>query len=205
MNGIADSYSWVCLFIALLPFLFIFKMQRRERAWIIGLTAIYFFIGVFLTVLMNTSLDRQSSDESKVVFTASHAIVSIMIGYGLALMAAYMSTHYEKYRRWGLSGRRFRRDSGTVLPRRGDGQDYISGPAGHIGLFSLPHYIIQAFAKRPIWAAGVLPALITQFGDPSGFHHWRVAGLSRWRGPVVIFLALPHGHAAGLVGHVALV
>ena len=104
VGGIVDSYNWIGLFIALLPFLFILKMQRRERAWLIGLSAIYFCIGVFLTVLMNTSLDRQSADESKVVFTASHAIVAIMIGYGLALAAAYMSTHYEKFRRWGLWG-----------------------------------------------------------------------------------------------------
>jgi len=46
------------------------------------LTAIYLCIGVLLTIIMNTSLDRQSADESKVFFTASHAIVAIMIGYG---------------------------------------------------------------------------------------------------------------------------
>ena len=66
-------------------------MQKRERAWIIGLAAIYFCVGVLLTIMMNTSPDRQSADENKVFFTASHAVVAIMIGYGLALMSAYMA------------------------------------------------------------------------------------------------------------------
>ena len=92
------------LFIALVPFLFLFKMQKRERAWIIGLTAIYFCVGILLTMLMNTSPDRQSADENKVFFTASHAMVAILIGYGLALLSAYMATHYGKFRLWGLSG-----------------------------------------------------------------------------------------------------
>ena len=97
-GSLANSFSWVFLFVALLPFLFLFKMQKRERAWIIGLAAIYFCVGILLTVLMNTTPDRQSADENKVFFTASHAIVAIMIGYGLALMAAYMATHYRSFR-----------------------------------------------------------------------------------------------------------
>ena len=40
----------------------------------------------------------------KVFFVASHTLVAIMIGYGLALTAAYMATHYQKFRRWGLMG-----------------------------------------------------------------------------------------------------
>ena len=94
VSGLADSFSWVFLFVALLPFVFIFKMQKRERSWIIGLTAIYLCVGVLLTIMMNTTPDRQSAEENKVFFTASHAVVAIMIGYGLALMAAYMATHY---------------------------------------------------------------------------------------------------------------
>ena len=58
VGGLADSFSWVCIFIALMPFIFILKMQKRERSWIIGLTAIYFCIGVLLTIFMDMSLDR---------------------------------------------------------------------------------------------------------------------------------------------------
>jgi tetratricopeptide (TPR) repeat protein len=102
VSGLADSFGWVYLFIALLPLLFLWQMKNRERAWIIGLAAIYLCIGVLLTIIMNTSPDRQSATLCEVFFTASHAVVAIMIGYGFALMAAYMATHYGKFRIIGL-------------------------------------------------------------------------------------------------------
>ena len=102
ISGLAGSFSWVFLFVALVPFFFLLKMQKRERAWIIGLTAIYFCVGILLTVLMNTTPDRQSAEENKVFFTASHAVVAIMIGYGLALLSSYMATHYRSFRSVGL-------------------------------------------------------------------------------------------------------
>ena len=184
-DGITDSYTWIGLCIALLPFLFIFKMQRRERAWIIGLTAIYACIGIFLTVLMNTSTDRQSADESKVVFTASHAIVSIMIGYGLALIAAYMSKNYDLFRRWGFVGGGIAVILALYCLVVATGKLYY-GPAGQISLFSLPHYIIQAFAKDqyalPVFANLILIAIPVVF----------ICSLLayRQRGPVLIFLCL---------------
>jgi tetratricopeptide (TPR) repeat protein len=102
ISGLAGSFSWVFLFVGLFPFFFLRKMQKRERAWIICLTAMYFCVGILLTVLMNTTPDRQSAEENKVFFTASHAVVAIMIGYGLALLAAYMATHYRSFRSVGL-------------------------------------------------------------------------------------------------------
>jgi Flp pilus assembly protein TadD len=98
VSDIAHEYNWVCLFIALVPLLFFLKMQKRERSWMICLTGIYFFIGVLLLVLMNPSPDRQSADLNRVFFTSSHGVIAIMIGYGLALTAAYMATHYQRFR-----------------------------------------------------------------------------------------------------------
>ncbi len=101
--GLAASFSWVNLLIALLPILFLIKMQKRERAWVVGLMAIYACVGVLLVILMDTTPDRQTAEENKVFFTASHAIVAILIGYGLALMSAYMATHYKNFRTMGLA------------------------------------------------------------------------------------------------------
>ncbi len=39
VQGLKDSFSWVFMFVGLVPFLFLPKMQKRERAWIWGLTA----------------------------------------------------------------------------------------------------------------------------------------------------------------------
>jgi hypothetical protein len=51
-------------------------MQRRERAWIIGLSAIYFCLGVLLVILLNPTPDRATSDLVKVFFCNSHTIVA---------------------------------------------------------------------------------------------------------------------------------
>jgi tetratricopeptide (TPR) repeat protein len=103
-KGVADAFNWVYMFFAVLPFLFLRKMNRRERNWLITVAAIYPFLGVLLTVFLNPQKDRQSVELLRVFFAASHSIVAIFIGYGLALTAAYMATHYERFRRWGLLG-----------------------------------------------------------------------------------------------------
>ena len=184
-HGLAESFSWVALLIALLPFFFIYKMQTRERSWIIGLASIYLCIGVLLTIIMNTSLDRQSYEEAKVFFTASHAVVAIMIGYGLALMASYMATHYQKFRRWGLLGCGI----GVVLALYclvvATGKVYF-GPAGEVSLADLPHYIASAFDKNqyglPVFANLILLAVPIILGCALLVY--------RQRGPVLIFLCL---------------
>ncbi len=74
-QGLAESFSWVFIFIGLLPFLFLFKMQKRERAWIVGLTAIYFCLSVILVILINVTLDKSQSDLSKGFFHGVSCLV----------------------------------------------------------------------------------------------------------------------------------
>jgi tetratricopeptide (TPR) repeat protein len=102
VSDIATEFNWVLVFVALVPLLFFFKMQKRERSWIAGLVAIYLCVGVLLMVLMNTSSDRQSAELNKVFFITSHGLIAIMIGYGLALTAAYMATHFVRIRVVGI-------------------------------------------------------------------------------------------------------
>ena len=103
-QGIVDEFNWVYVFLALVPFLFFLKMRRRERAWMIGLTAIYLCLAVLLLILLNPPADRAGKELNRVFFTASHTLVALFIGYGLALTAAYMATHYQRFRSWGLAG-----------------------------------------------------------------------------------------------------
>ena len=98
VSDIASEFNWVLVFIALVPVLFFFKMQKRERSWIISLIAMYLCLGVLLMVLMNTSPDRQSAELNKVFFITSHGIIAIMAGYGMALIAAFMATHFARFR-----------------------------------------------------------------------------------------------------------
>jgi hypothetical protein len=68
VQGLAESFNWVyhvhrhcCRFCSSS------KCKRRERAWIIGLTAIYFCIGVLLVILLNVTPGPPSSDEQSVL------------------------------------------------------------------------------------------------------------------------------------------
>jgi hypothetical protein len=103
-GNVVDEFNLVYVFLALVPLLFFLKMQKREKAWLIGLIAIYLCLGVLLMILLNPTPDRASADLVKVFFTSSHTIVAAMVGYGLALTGAFMATHYASFRRWGLLG-----------------------------------------------------------------------------------------------------
>jgi tetratricopeptide (TPR) repeat protein len=186
ISGLADSFGWVYLFIASLPFFFLWRMKNRERAWIIGLAAIYLCIGVLLTIIMNTSLDRQNALLCEVFFTASHAVVAIMIGYGLALLAAYMATHYERFRNWGLIGGAIATVLALYCLVSAMGKLYF-GPAGEItGVHEFFSGIIRAFDKNqygsPVFANLILVATPLIF----------IAALLlyRNRAPVVITLCI---------------
>jgi thioredoxin-like negative regulator of GroEL len=103
-RGIIDEFNWVYAFLALVPFVFFFKLHRRERTWLIGVTAIYLCLGVLLLILLNPPPDRASQELVRVFFTASHTLVALMVGYGLALIAASMAAQYGRFRMVGLLG-----------------------------------------------------------------------------------------------------
>ena len=188
IEGAADEFTWVYLFIALIPFVFFFKMQKRERAWIITLTAMYVFLGGLLIILLSPSLEKASADLVKVFLCSSHTIVALLIGYGLALTAAFMATHYQKFRLWGLAGGIV----GVVLALfclwDVTGKHYFgpAGPPNPLSLSELIHWIVQAFAKNqygmPIYANLLLLAISVAF----------VLALLvyRQRGPLLITLCL---------------
>jgi len=185
VQGLSESFSWVYIFIGLLPFAYLLKMHKRERSWIIGLTSIYFCLSVLLVILIDVTPDRSSQDLNKVFFTASHGLFAMMIGYGLTLLAAYTATHYQKVRLWGFAGAAvavvlaiysLKDAAGTVF----------HGPGGEISLGELPHHVAMAFDKDqyglPIFANLLLLAL--PLGLIAAFLVYRR------RGPVLIMLCL---------------
>jgi hypothetical protein len=185
VSDIASEFNWVLVFVALVPLLFFFKMQKRERSWITGLIAIYLCLGVLLMVLMNTSPDRQSAELNKVFFIASHGIVAIMAGYGMALIASFMATHYAVFRRWGLLGGAIAALLGIYCLWDATGKHYF-GLAGQVSLFELPHWIQQAFAKDQ----GSLPIYGNLILVTIPFVFILALLIYRNRGPVLITLAL---------------
>ncbi len=184
-KGLSESFSWVYMFIGLIPFLFIRKMHQRERSWILGVTTIYLFLSVLLVIILNVSADRSTSDLNKVFFTASHAIFAMMIGYGLTILAAYVATHYEKIRRWCFVGGGVALVVAIFCLLDAAGKLYY-GPAGEISLSQLPHHIALAFDKDqnglPIFSGLILVALPVIF--------LLALLVYRKRGPVLILLGL---------------
>jgi tetratricopeptide (TPR) repeat protein len=178
------------MFIALVPFVFFLKMQKRERAWLIGLTAIYLCLGVLLVILLNPTPDRASVDLVKVFFCNSHTIVAALIGYGLALTAAFMATNYQRFRPWGIIGGIFAVFLALYCLWDATGKVYF-GRAGTVSLAEWPHWIAQAFAPKQfgltIFGNLVLVVVPLAFVIALVFY--------RSRGPLLItlglFLAMP--------------
>lgn len=206
-EGLSESFTWSYLFVGLIPFAFLLKMHKRERNWIIGLSAIYFWISVVLVIMLNVAADRSTSELNKVFFTASHAIFAMLIGYGVTILAAYVATHYERIRGWCFAGAGFAflaalyglvyaigklyfGPAGQLRISWLPNWDFLSflafGPGGQFGVFEIPHLIAQAFAKDqyglPVFANLILVAL------PIIFFAALLA--CRTRGPVVVLLAL---------------
>ncbi|MEY4387458.1 MAG: hypothetical protein RLY20_2741 [Verrucomicrobiota bacterium] len=103
-HGIIDEFNWVYTLIALVPFLFLPRMQKRERSWMIGLVAIYLCLSVLLIVLLNPGFDKQQRELTRVFFTASHVMIVMWIGYGLTMIAASLLVRYKEFRPLGLIG-----------------------------------------------------------------------------------------------------
>ena len=166
IEGAATEFTWVYMFIALVPFVFFLKMQKRERAWIIALTGMYVCLGALLMILLNPTPDKASADLIKVFLCSSHTIVACLIGYGLALTAAFMATHYQRFRLWGLAGGIAAVVLALFCLWDATGKHYF-GPAGTVDLSELPHWIARAFAANqyglPIYANLLLVGIAVTF------------------------------------------
>src|SRR5688572_15065556 len=62
ITGAIEEFNLIYLLLALVPFFFYKRMQKRERCWLIALTAIYLCLSFFLLILLNPGLERQSRD-----------------------------------------------------------------------------------------------------------------------------------------------
>ncbi len=103
-TGAVEEFNLVYLFLALIPFVFFLRMQRRERAWLLGLITMYLGLGVLLIVLMNVSPDRQSREMTRVFFTASHVMIALCVAYGMSILGGFLATQYAEFRRPALAG-----------------------------------------------------------------------------------------------------
>jgi len=153
-EGAIDEFHLVYLLLALVPFVFFVRMQKRERAWIVGNTAVYACLAFLLLILLNPLVDRQSRDLTRVFFTASHVTIAMFLGYGLTLLGAYLVTHYQQTRPYALYGAAVAAAVGlySLAARVQEVYGHLAGEHGGIGL--LFQGLGQAF-RHPSFTAPV--------------------------------------------------
>jgi tetratricopeptide (TPR) repeat protein len=104
VRGPIEEFNLVYICIGMIPLFFFRRLQKRERAWLLGMVAFYFVLGPFLVEMFNPAADRQALELNKPFFIASHVFISLAIGYGLTLLTATLVTQYERYRITALIG-----------------------------------------------------------------------------------------------------
>ena len=104
LQGIVEEFNWVYALLAIVPFFFFVRMQKRERAWVVGIVAIYISLAGLLTILLNATPDRQSQDLVRVFYASSHIMIAMGVGYAIALIVAGLAAQFEKFRKPALLG-----------------------------------------------------------------------------------------------------
>ncbi|HEV2394518.1 MAG TPA: tetratricopeptide repeat protein [Verrucomicrobiae bacterium] len=166
-TGIIEEFNWVYAFLALVPFVFFFKLHRRERAWLIGITAIYLCLGVLLLILLNPPPDRAAQELVRVFFTASHTLIALLIGYGLTLIAAFMATQYQRFRAWGLTCGAVALALALYSFTDLTGRTFF-GETANVPLSQLLSFVGQTFTNKdqyglPVYAGLILVAMALTF------------------------------------------
>ena len=161
-SGAKEEFNIVCLLLAAVPFVFFLRMQKRERAWIIGLTAIWACLAILLMILLNPTPDRATRDLIRVFFTSSYSIIAIMIGFGLTLISAFMVMEFGRFRIWGIAGGAIA--AALALMTLADTTQNIFGDVPNMNGFELFFYAIKkAFSPNqyglPVHAGLILVGL----------------------------------------------
>ncbi len=164
--GAEEEFNLVNLMLALVPLVFILRVQKRERAWMIGLGGIWACLAVLLLILLNPTPDRASRDLNKVFFTASYTVIAMFIGYGLTLIGAFMMTQYQKFRVWGIAGGGVA--AALALSTLADTTQTIFGDKPDMSGFHLFFYALSRAFKRdqyalPLYAGMILLGLGVAF------------------------------------------
>jgi tetratricopeptide (TPR) repeat protein len=165
-QGAIDEFTLTYLLFAIVPFIFFMRMQKRERAWMIGLVGMYFCLAFLLLILLNPSPDRQTKSLVKVFFTASYVPVMLWIGYGMTITAAWLVARYKEARTYVLIGAAV----GVLAALMGlhwaisSWWGDIPGATGAGAIFKEIGYMGQHLVERglgslPIWGALVVLAL----------------------------------------------
>ena len=92
LTDIREQFSTPISLLALLPFLFFIKLDRRARGWLITALISFFSLSIILVIFQNPQLDIQTLFIGRVQFIQSHAVYAIWLGYGLIFGLTWLET-----------------------------------------------------------------------------------------------------------------
>jgi hypothetical protein len=80
------SFGVIYLLPVLVSFWFLRRMRAQERRWMLGLLGVFLCLSLLMVALLNPSADRASMQLVDRFFSASHLVLALWAGYGLALL-----------------------------------------------------------------------------------------------------------------------
>ncbi|MBU1693762.1 MAG: DUF2723 domain-containing protein [Verrucomicrobia bacterium] len=92
ITDLREQFSTPISLLALLPFVFFLKLDRRARTWLVTALVLFFSVSIVLVIFQNPALDIQTLFIGRVQFIQSHAVYAIWLGYGLIFGLAWLET-----------------------------------------------------------------------------------------------------------------
>ena len=90
-EGVLTDFGVIYVLPVLVPFWFVRRMRARERRWMLGLLAVFLCLSLLMVALLNPSPERYNFQLVERFFSASHLVLAIWAGYGLALLGAILT------------------------------------------------------------------------------------------------------------------
>jgi hypothetical protein len=90
-EGVLADLGVVYVLPVLVSFWFLRRMRARERRWLLGLLAVYLCLSLLLVALLNPSPERYDFQPAERFFSASHLVLAVWAGYGLALLGTIIA------------------------------------------------------------------------------------------------------------------
>jgi thioredoxin-like negative regulator of GroEL len=90
LHDLRSQFFGPVALLAVLPFLFIVRIGRKNRDWLFTTLVAFVGVGILFIILQNPKLDIQTLFIARVQYIQSHAIYAIWLGYGLLLLMAWL-------------------------------------------------------------------------------------------------------------------
>ncbi len=85
-----ENLGWMYLVAATVPFLFLRRMQQRERAWFLGVIGLYVCLSIFQVAVLNPAPDLAYWDWIRVFFSPAEFVQALFSGYGLLFIGTVL-------------------------------------------------------------------------------------------------------------------